>query len=228
MPDAARLAFQRPPEGERTGPPSLRDRVTRFGGAFGDVPTRQIAAAVVITLAGAGLLLGWAIHVSWTPLVDVGLIVLGIALVVQARGGPVSRPLLALGVLLALVAAGTWRADVTLDGGLGRRTVTPVASTSIDRHLGTGQLTIDLTKLPAGATAIQVHAEVGIGRLVVKVPKGARVATRAVTGGGATFALSAKHAGPGVDERSVSGPTNGRLVQLDLHVGLGTVEVRRG
>ncbi|MCU1355374.1 MAG: hypothetical protein JWM89_792 [Acidimicrobiales bacterium] len=228
MPDPARLAFQRPPGDRRIGPASAGERARRAASGLRRVPTRQLTTAVVVTLAGVGLLLGWAVHVSWTPFVDVALILLGVVLVAQAGRGPVSRPLVALGVLLAVVAAATWRADVTLDGGLGRRTIAPTTVAPLDRHLGTGQLTLDLTKVPPGIRPYRVHAEVGIGRIVVTVPKGTLVATRAVTGGGATVVFSTDHAGPGIEERSSSGKAGERVIDLDLRVGLGTIEVRRG
>lgn len=227
VPDPARLAFQRPADGARVGPRTARDRVAEVGDVLHDVPTRQLTAAVLITLAGVGLLLGWAVHLSWTPLVDVALIVLGLALVVQARSGPVSRPLIALGVVLAVVAATTWRAGVTLDGGLGRRTVVVASSRTIDQHLGTGQLRLDLTQQAARGPSVDVHASVGIGRLVVEVPDGAVVVVHAVAGSGAAIVFSHRHAGPGVDVRAISGTGSARQIHLDLRVGLGTVEVRR-
>jgi hypothetical protein len=224
-PDASRLAFQRPSEGPRH-PDGLTDRARRLWSRIGTVPTRQLTIAVLVTLAGVGLLLGWAVHVSWTPLIDVALIVLGAALVVQARRTTVSRPLIGLGVFLALIATATWRADVTLDGGLGRRTVAPVSATVIHRQLGTGQLTIDLTKLQ-GNGPVRVNADVGVGRIVVKVPKADFVLTRSVAGTGLVVVAGHDHVGPGLDEARNIGRRGGRVVQLDLHVGVGSVEVPR-
>lgn len=228
-PDPARLAFARPTPGTRIGSPSAGDRLRSLRDRVGAVPTRELAAGGAFTLVGVGLLLGWAVHVSWTPLLDLGLILIGTLLVFQARRSTVSRPLVALGIILALVSAATWRADVTLDGGLGRRTFAPTTVAPVSYQLGTGQLTIDLRKTPLGGDPIRVRADVGIGRIVVKVPADALVTTRAVAGGGASFVLGERHGGPGVDEVLTDPGTRlDRRVELNLHVGVGSVEVRRG
>lgn len=227
-PDPARLAFARPTDGSRVGKPPAGQRVRSLGRRLGAVPGRELAAGGAFTLLGIGLLLGWAVHVSWTPLLDLGLIVIGALLVVQARRSTVSRPLVALGVLVALVSAATWQAGVTLDGGLGRRTVTPTSAAPVSYQLGTGQLTIDLRDTPLRGDALRIRADVGIGRIVVRLPDTATVTTRAVAGGGASFVLGERHGGPGVDEVVSSAGRPDQQVALDLHVGLGSVEVRRG
>jgi hypothetical protein len=211
----------------RTGRPSgpaLPDRIR-------EAPVRQVLEGVALCLLGLGLLLGWVVHVPWTSLIDLGLVALGALLVVQSRTGSPSRPLIAVGVLLALVALGTWRADTTLEGGLGRRTVTPArsATRSYDYRLGTGQLTIDLRKATlTPGQPLRVDAEVGLGRIVVRVPKGVLVQTRSVAGGGTTLVFDDRKVGPGVESTAQTAGTPDRTIVLDLSVGLGSVEVRRG
>lgn len=227
-PDPARLAFARPSDGTRVGSAPAGDRVRALGRRLGSVPGRELATGGAFTLLGVGLLLGWAVHVSWTPLLDLGLIVVGALLVVQARRSTVSRPLVALGVLLALISAATWQAGVTLDGGLGRRTFTPTTAAPASYQLGTGQLTIDLRDTPLSGDPLRVRAEVGVGRIVVRLPEAATVTTRAVAGGGASFVFGEKHGGPGVDEVVASAGRPDQRVELNLLVGIGSVEVRRG
>lgn len=202
---------------------SLRDRVRA-------APVRQLAEGLGLTLLGVGLLLGWVIHVSWTPLLDIGLLVVGAVLVVQSRLSSPARPLIALGVLLALIAAGTWRADTTLDGGLGRRTERPQASlaTTNEYQLGTGQLTIDTRETTFTNEALRIRGEVGLGRIVVIVPEGATVVTSATAGGGNVFVFGERKVGPGVEERYLEPGSGDERISLDLRVGLGSVEVRRG
>ena len=228
-PDAARLAFTRPPAEPRTSRLSaLGDRRRRIGDRARELPTRQLATGLVVSLVGVGLLLGWVVHVSWTPLADTALLAIGVILVIQARRGPTSRPLIALGVLLAVVAAGTWRAGVTLDGGFGRRTVVATHGGLIDRQLGTGQLTIDLRKVPADSRAVHVVARVGIGRLVVIVPQGVLVATHTTVGGGASTVFSKQDIGGGVEHTRMTRGRPSKLIRIDGSVGIGSVEVRRG
>lgn len=207
--------------------PSGRNRMgTRLRGA----PVRQLVEGAALVLLGLGLLLGWVVHVSWTPLVDGALVVLGVVLVIQARRATPSRPLMALGVLLALVAAATWRADVTLDGGIGRRNEAPTAARTApyEYRLGTGQLTIDLRSAVLGGTPLRVDAEVGAGRIVVRVPEDAAVTGTAVAGGGQVVAFGERHLGPGLDEPAAGPAFTTRVIELDLRVGLGSVEVNRG
>jgi hypothetical protein len=195
-----------------------------------DAPVRQLLEGLALCLVGLGLLLGWVVHVPWTGLVDVGLVGLGILLVVQARAGSVSRPLIALGVVLALVSLGTWRAGTTLEGGLGRRTVAPGRSAvgSHDYRLGTGQLTIDLRRAALAGGPVRVDAEVGIGRIVVRVPKGVLVQTHSVAGAGTTRVFDTRKIGPGVEGTDQTAGVPQRSIVLDLRVGIGSVEVRRG
>lgn len=228
---AARRAAARPSDGT-VGPRSglRRPGIDRLRERLRAAPVRQLAEGIGLTLVGVGLLLGWVVHVSWTPLLDVGLLVVGAVLVVQSRLSSPSRPLIALGVLLALIAAGTWRADTTLDGGLGRRTERPQASLAAtnEYRLGTGQLTIDARETTFTNEALRIRGEVGLGRIVVIVPEGATVATSATTGGGNVFVFGERKVGPGVEERYLEPGTGDQRISLDLRVGLGSVEVRRG
>jgi len=203
----------------------------RLRARVADAPVRQLAEGLALCLVGVGLLLGWVVHISWTPLVDVGLLVIGAVLVLQARRSTPARPLIALGVLLALVSVATWRADVTLDGGIGRHREAPAVSlTGPYRYqLGTGQLTVDLRSTAFTTAPLKVDAEVGVGRIVVRVPKDAVVATRAVAGGGQVVVFGKRHAGAGVDEPFLSSAAGSKKqIVLDLRVGLGSVEVKRG
>lgn len=234
--DAARRASHRPADhhGDHHGGASARDRLRAVVGAVGArarrTPGRELAAGIALSLLGLGLLLGWVVEVSWTPLVDLALVVIGLLLVVQSRLATPSRPLMALGVVLALVAAGTWRADTDLDGGVGRRTVAPPAATAgvIVERLGTGQLTVDLRATDLGGAPFRLRAEVGVGRIVVLVPEDVAVAVEATVGGGQARLLDRRHVGPGLEEPHLAPGAGGEVVRLDLRVGLGSVEVDRG
>ncbi|QXC62009.1 hypothetical protein KSP35_04110 [Aquihabitans sp. G128] len=194
-----------------------------------EAPVRELVGGIALCLVGVGLLLGWVVHISWTPLLDVGLLVIGAVLVVQARRSTPARPLIALGVLLALISVATWRADVTLDGGLGRRREAPALSraTPFEYQLGTGQLTIDLRSTIITGAPLAIDAEVGVGRIVVRVPKDAVVTTHAVASG-QVLVFGKRHVGPGYEATTTAANLTNKQIQLDLRVGIGSVEVQRG
>lgn len=227
--EAARRAARRPsaqlPDLRRAG--AATDRLKGWAAA---APLRQFVGGGALCLVGIGLMLGWVIHISWTPLLDVGLLVIGAVLVVQSRRSATARPLIALGVVLALVSVATRQADVTLDGGLGRRREAPPVSLAgaYEYRLGTGQLTIDLRQTTFTTAPLEIDAEVGVGRIVVRVPADAVVTTRAVAGGGQVLVFGERHVGPGLDEAASSPAFSNKKIDLELRVGVGSVEVDRG
>ena len=94
-------------------------------------------------------------------------------------------------------------------------------------RLGAGRLEVDLRGIafPPGAT--RLHVRLGIGELVVLVPRDVCVATSAQLGGGYVGALEQRSGGLDVDwsERPApSSPRTPRLV-LDGSVGLGALLV---
>lgn len=188
-------------------------------------PLRRWSRWVLLALAAAAVLLGWVAGVSWSTLLLVFLVALGAVVVLDGLSGATSRPLIALGLVLSIVALGTWRADVDLGGGLGARTVTPTAGVQT-YSLSTGQLTVDLRDLPAGGIGtVRVRAEVGVGRLVIRLPRdsGARIDT--VAGVGQSYVVANRSVGVGVEDVSYPGAERARIV-LDLHVGVGSIEVQ--
>jgi phage shock protein PspC (stress-responsive transcriptional regulator) len=183
--------------------------------------TAVAVAVVLVVLAGAwlsgtdGLLAGWAV------------VVVGAALVVTAfTGGPrwLALPAVAFAFSVAVTAA----ADVDLHGGVGDRTYRPtmLAEVRDGYRLGAGRLEIDLRDLtfPAGYTHLSVR--LGVGEVVVLVPKGVCVATRAQIGGGYVGALDRQAGGLDVNwvNRPSPPPRTPRLV-LDAQVGLGALFV---
>ncbi|MCU1453552.1 MAG: PspC protein [Acidimicrobiales bacterium] len=193
------------------------------------VPLRQLVGGIVLCLVGIGLLAGWVLHVSWTPLMDLALLAIGLLLVLQAWRGASSRPLLVLGVVLAVMSVCTWRADASLDGGFGRRTIRLTQAHSGSYQLGTGQLTIDLRNVTPSGAPIGIKARVGVGRIVVRVAKFQPVTARVVAGSGTTSVFGKRHLGPGVDDvRHTANLAGKPPINLDLRVGIGSVEVRNG
>jgi phage shock protein PspC (stress-responsive transcriptional regulator) len=181
-----------------------------------------VAWSVLMAVAGAwlggidGTLAAWLV------------LALGALLVLSAftRGARrLAFPAVAFAVAVAVIAA----AHVDLHGGIGERVYRPRSLSEVRAgyELGAGHLEVDLRGIafPPGAT--QLHVRLGMGELVVLVPRNVCVATSAQLGGGYVGALEQRSGGLDVDwaERPVPpSPRTPRLV-LDGNVGLGALLV---
>ncbi len=154
-------------------------------------------------------------------------VAIGAALVLSAFTGRARRlvlPAVAFAVSVAVIAA----AHVDLHGGVGERTYRPHLLSEVrhDYQLGAGRLEVDLREVafPPGDTYL--HVRLGVGELVVLVPRGVCVATSAQIGGGYAGALEQRSGGLDVDwsERPSPPPHTPRLV-LNGDVGLGALLV---
>jgi phage shock protein PspC (stress-responsive transcriptional regulator) len=183
--------------------------------------TAVVAWALLLAAAGAwlagidGRLAAWAV------------VAIGALLVLGAFTGGARwlvLPAVAFVVAVAVVAA----AHVDLHGGMGERTYRPLSLSEVREHyqLGAGRLEIDLRDIafPPGDT--QLHVRLGVGELVILVPRNVCVATSAQIGGGYVGALEQRSGGLDVDwsERPSPPPHTPRLV-LDGNVGLGALLV---
>ena len=171
----------------------------REAGVDGITAPRVLAAALLVV--GAGLLIGtWIGRARWLALVGLGL------------------------VLALIPAAAT---DGRLAGGAGERTWVPTAGSAPAAYrLGAGEATLDLRRLDPGDLD-RLDARVGMGSLVVLVPDDLRVRATADVGLGEIITLDRDL--PDGQDREVLGlgPPSGPLLELDLEVGLGEIEVRR-
>lgn len=155
----------------------------------------------------------------------VGLLVIATALLVGAWWGR-AKPLIAIGVLFTIVAAGASLVDVPLKGGVGDRMWEPVAAVRPAYRLGIGDATLDLTR--TSADTVDTVASVGIGHLRVLVPHDATVQVDAHAGLGEVRVLGRDADGSDVDQFVRSGGSElGPHVTLDVRVGVGQVEVIR-
>ena len=174
--------------------------LSRELGADGIDGTRVIAAALLVV--GSGLLIGcWYGRARWLTAVA-----------------------LALGLVLVPVAL----VDDHVSDGAGERTWVPTATSNLPSYrLGAGEATLDLRQLEPGAVS-SIRAEIGFGSLIVLVPDDLRVRARARTGVGEVLddpgTMSSFDRDAEVREL---GPETGPLLDLDLYVGLGEIEVRR-
>ncbi len=183
--------------------------------------TAVVAWAVVLAVAGAWLAGVEAHLAAWT------VVAIGAVLVLSAFTGN-ARWLVLPAVAFALSVAAIAAAHVDLRGGVGERTYRPHTLSEVrdGYRLGAGRLEIDLRgiEFPPGET--QLHVRLGVGELVVLVPRDVCVATRARIGGGYVGALERVSRGLDIDWAELPSPPphTARLV-LDGRVGLGALLV---
>lgn len=156
----------------------------------------------------------------------VALAILGLGLLVSAWWGR-ARWLIIVGVLLVPVAVSLSFVNVPMDEGWGERRAAPVDAAELrdEYRLSGGRLTLDLTDLPPSAAERHIAASVGIGRLVVILPEGARAEVTAEVGVGSSDLFGAQQEGMSLDHHDVRDGLGGALV-LDLEAGIGEVQVR--
>lgn len=192
-------------------------------------------AAAGVLIAGLGvvglidLATGW--HLDWRIVLAVAAVVLGATVAAGAATGHAvgSVVLLGLAVLAALALAVVVR--VPLFAGVGDRVAHPATFSALDTRYeqGIGNLDVELgdVTFPVGVT--HVKATLGIGDLVVNVPRAVTVKVNGRASIGEVKLFGTTHNGRPADDRVTSAGTDPtRVLVLDARVGLGQVEVQRG
>ena len=164
------------PEDDGTGKPVPESVWARLGKVFVVCVLVAIGLAVAAFLAAVS---AWTTATGHGVIVAAVVIALGIALVAFAfapewrrRSTPL---LLTTALVLGIPAGAIAAADIDIDGSIGQRTYTPNTAADLPADgykLGTGQLIVDLRELPwqKGKT-IAVSSHLGIGQMIVSVPK---------------------------------------------------------
>ena len=209
-----------PPAPERPQPP---------------LPVGRLLVGVFLVLFGLGWLLDvlGVANLDWDLILPIGLMLVGAALVVAGWQGRGRGGLIALGVILTVVLTIGTVVRVPFGGGIGDRTERPRSLEGVkDRfELSIGKLTVDLRHLswgPQAVSKIRVEGAVGIGQLVVIVGEGFPcVATRAEAGIGEVVVFGDRQGGLSPEYRTEDVCLAAPLLELDVSVGLGQVEVRR-
>lgn len=194
-----------------------------------------VAAGIGMLLVGAGVL-GLldaldVVGVDWLVALAGAVILVGVLAFLGLFWGG-SGALALIGVLLALVmGAALVLDDVPLRGGIGDRTEHPTAVTDLSNRyrLGIGKLEVDLSdlKLPSGETTLA--SSVGMGQLIVDVPRDVAVRVDAKVRAGDTRILGRRDDGWTVREQ-VSTPAYEhatRKLDLEAKVGFGELVVQR-
>jgi phage shock protein PspC (stress-responsive transcriptional regulator) len=154
------------------------------------------------------------------------LAILGLGLVAGAWWGR-ARWLIIVGVLLVPIAVALSFVDVPFDQGWGERGAAPVQAAELqgEYRLSGGRLTLDLTNLPPSAEERHIAASVGMGRLLVILPEGARAEVTTEVGAGSSDLFGARQEGTRLTDHGELDGTGGAFV-LDLEAGIGEVRVR--
>jgi hypothetical protein len=185
-----------------------------------------------LLLIGAGvigLLLAAGNSVEPTYVFAIGLLIVGVALVVSTWVGR-SYVLIPIGVLLVGLMSVSTLIDVPITGGVGEKNATPFALSELkdDYHLGMGELRLDLTRLTFDrGTVHTIKATVGIGHLLVRLPRNVIAELHGHAGLGEVRFLDKHDGGIRIDHDttlSTAGENPPRIV-LQLEVGIGQVEV---
>jgi phage shock protein PspC (stress-responsive transcriptional regulator)/predicted membrane protein len=193
-----------------------------------DHPVRLIALGLIACVILASLS-----RASTWPTLGAGwfvVLIAGVALLWATRGrrnklliaAVTLASVIAAAIVVALVATFAWF-NVSLNDGVGEHTYAPAAIQTVNPsyHLGIGNLTIDASRLPAGAP-VTIHAHVGIGKLHIVVPRNASVAVNATAKVGDIHALGQQDDGRHARITTGTGP-----FVVDAQVGAGQIDVVR-
>jgi phage shock protein PspC (stress-responsive transcriptional regulator) len=211
------------PATETQTPPSAWARPARPRSILGIV---TVAAALLAVGIAALLDSAGVVTVSVAACAAIALIVVGSGLIAGAWFGR-SRGLIVLGALLVPFTATTALVDQPLSGGVGNVIAAPqsLAELHSDYHLAAGQLTVDLSQIPLGASPT-VNVTVALGKLTVVLAPQANFYIAAHAGGGRIDILGAPDDGFNIDSPVSQSPSpGGGTLHLALSVGFGEIQV---
>lgn len=189
--------------------------------------------SVLLIVAGIAALLERAgtVETSAEAVLAILLTLTGLALLASAWVGR-GRGLILVAVILGSALFVTSTIDVPLAGGVGDRSWRPLTPADIDSpyRLAIGEAILDLRGLDLEGTDVRIEASVGIGHLLVLLPISATVAIDAQSDLGETLVFGTRDSGTGARMEVSDDDASSELadvVDLDLRVGVGQVEVRR-
>jgi hypothetical protein len=209
--------------------------LTRAGGRWPPQTSRRRERALLGWLSfGVALMVGglmWALqdagsaHLSLAQILGAPLAVLGAGLLLASfvgRGRWTILPALLL-VPPALVAS---LIHVPLDGVWTDRTFTPRTAASIGTSYQQSgdRLVFDFTKLEPDEHPSPIHAEMGIGKVLVIVPRGMPLTIHAEVGAG-TLTLLARPQTLGFGVEDTVRVEGADPLVMDVQVGIGDVEM---
>jgi phage shock protein PspC (stress-responsive transcriptional regulator) len=210
------------PEDDGTGKPVDESVWARLG---------KVALVCVLVAIGLCLAVCLAAFSAWVTATGHGtviaavVIVVGAALVAAAFAKlrrRITPALLTLALVLGIPAGAVAAADIDIDSSVGERTYTPTVVSDVPAdgyELGTGQLVVDLRQLPwAKGQTFPVSAHLGIGQMIVSVPKRVCVDGHATGKGGEL--IIAGDVSHGIDPDVDQGSPTSDAPRLDLEADI--------
>jgi phage shock protein PspC (stress-responsive transcriptional regulator) len=206
------------PENDGSGQPVDESVWARLG---------KVALVCLLVVIGLCLAVCLAALSAWVTATGHGTVIasvviaVGVALVAAAFANlrrRITPALLSLALVLAIPAGAVAAADIDIDSSIGERTYTPTVVGDIPAdgyELGTGQLVVDLRQLPwAKGETIPVSAHLGIGQMIVSVPK--RVCIDGHATGKAGELVVGGEVSHGIDPDVDQGSATSQAPRLDL------------
>ncbi|MGA7673322.1 MAG: LiaF domain-containing protein [Nitrolancea sp.] len=191
-----------------------------------------IALGAILVLAG----LAWILDVLDVVNLTVGLVLasaliaVGILLVAGSVNGW-NGGLTFLGVMLALILTTASAVDVPLNSGIGdHRYATNQLSEVQNRYqIAIGNLEVDLSDVNFANGVTTVETRVGIGELVVYVPRDVAVQIHWKVAGGNVDILGINQNGTSLDDRTETHDFNhaARQLVIEASMGFGDIKVRQ-
>ncbi len=177
----------------------------------------------------AGSLSGW-FDASASIVLAAALVVVGGGLVLASVVGRAPW-LFVVGIVLTCALLTAAAVEPLVEDGIGEKAVAPATLVELESKYehGIGDLTVDLRNVPLDGKTRRVEVELGIGSLMVLVPRARSLVVEAHVDAGKVLLPDGRTAN-GWDESlryATGGAGKGALV-IDLEMGFGDAEVRRG
>lgn len=193
--------------------------------ARGGLRVDRIVIGLLVGAAGVAWLLDEAgVSVPWRLFPSAALIVVGLALAVTLLGGRGRGVLIGLGIVLLTVAVAVGIGADRYAGPAGDRVLVPAAADwPIHERFSAGTVTVDLTRHPLPEVGT-LEVDVGAGRLIVLLPPERTTQIHAsVTAG--TITVDGAKVDDGIDLQWSNPGTTAPSVDVNVHVGLGDIEI---
>ena len=185
----------------------------------------SIGAALMI----AGSLSGW-FDASASIVLAAALVVVGAGLVLASVVGRAPW-LFVVGIVLTCALLTAAAVEPLVEDGIGEKVFAPATLVGLESKYdhGIGDLTVDLRDVPLDGKTRRVEVELGIGSLMVLVPRAQSLVVDAHVDAG-KISLPDGRTANGWDEslRYASGAAGQGSLVIDVEMGFGDVQVSRG
>ena len=170
------------------------------------------------------------VDVDWRIALAVGAIALGVIVAIGALTGRAVGGVVVLGLCMLAALALAFAVRVPLFSGIGNESAHPTSiaalHSSYEHGIGNFDVNLEDLALPVGRTPVKVT--LGIGNLVVRVPKDVTVDVEGRASAGDVRLLGHDDNGTHVHQHVVeAGKHPLRVLALDARVGLGELKVER-